>query len=159
MAGIAHAKTSAKSDGGDSTLVQPSDWNADHAITGAVSWADHELSRALIKDYAETVTSPTISSGTLTLNLENGNVFTVSLNAAITTFSVTNPPASGRAGSFTLILTADGTARAVTWGDAVKWPGGVAPTLTSANNKVDVLTFITTDAGTTWRGFVSGQNY
>jgi hypothetical protein len=29
--GIKHAKTSAKSDGSDSTLVQATDWNADHA--------------------------------------------------------------------------------------------------------------------------------
>jgi len=30
--GIAHAKVSAKSDGGDSTLVLPSDWNATHTV-------------------------------------------------------------------------------------------------------------------------------
>lgn len=29
---LKHAKTSAKSDGADATLVQPSDWNADHAV-------------------------------------------------------------------------------------------------------------------------------
>jgi hypothetical protein len=29
---LKHAKTSAKSDGADATLVQPSDWNADHVI-------------------------------------------------------------------------------------------------------------------------------
>lgn len=32
--GIAHAKVSAKADGGDATLVMPSDWNADHVFTG-----------------------------------------------------------------------------------------------------------------------------
>lgn len=31
---IAHTKVSAKSDSADSTLVQPSDWNANHTITG-----------------------------------------------------------------------------------------------------------------------------
>jgi hypothetical protein len=31
--GITHAKVSAKSDGGDATLVLPSDWNDDHVIT------------------------------------------------------------------------------------------------------------------------------
>jgi hypothetical protein len=130
-----------------------------NTFTGAQNLADNELARPLLKDYAEAVTSPAISSGTLTLNLEQGNVFTVSLNANIATLTISNPPASGRAGSFTLIFTADGTARAVTWGGAIQWPGGTAPTLTSANGKVDVLTFITTDGGTTWRGFVSGQNY
>lgn len=31
---ITHAFTSAKSDGGDATLVRPSNWNADHVLTG-----------------------------------------------------------------------------------------------------------------------------
>lgn len=31
---VKHAKTSAVADVGDSSLVQPSDWNADHALTG-----------------------------------------------------------------------------------------------------------------------------
>lgn len=29
-----HAFTSAKADGGDATVIKPSDWNADHTITG-----------------------------------------------------------------------------------------------------------------------------
>lgn len=36
MAQIKHAKTSTKSDSGDSSLIQPSDWNADHTFTGLV---------------------------------------------------------------------------------------------------------------------------
>lgn len=132
---------------------------AANVFTDEQNLADNLLTRPYIKDYAEAVTSPTISGGTLALNLENGNVFTVSLNAAITTLTISNPPATGRAGSFTLILTADGTARAVTWPAAVKWPGGTAPTLTSTNGKRDVLTFLTTDGGTAWLGSVAGQLY
>jgi hypothetical protein len=132
---------------------------AANVFTDEQNLADNLLTRPYIKDYAEVATSPTISGGTLALNLENGNVFTVSLNAAITTLTISNPPATGRAGSFTLILTADGTARAVTWPAAVKWPGGTAPTLTSTNGKRDVLTFLTTDGGTAWLGSVAGQLY
>lgn len=33
MGSVKHSKQSAKSDGGDSTLVRPSDWNQDHVIT------------------------------------------------------------------------------------------------------------------------------
>ena len=132
---------------------------AANVFTDEQNLADNLLTRPYIKDYAEVATSPTISGGTLALNLENGNVFTVSLNAAITTLTISNPPASGRAGSFTLILTADGTARAVTWPAVVKWPGGTAPTLTSTNGKRDVLTFLTTDGGTAWLGSVAGQLY
>ena len=38
MAGIKHAFTSAKSDDADTTLVRPTDWNADHTITGSVDF-------------------------------------------------------------------------------------------------------------------------
>lgn len=127
-------------------------------VGGTANFQDNTVQRPTLRDYGETRTAPTISSGALTLNLENGNVFEVALNANVTTFTISNPPASGTAGSLTLKLTADGTARTITWGSAVKWPGGTAPTLTSTNNKVDVLVFVTMDAGTTYFGFVAGQN-
>ena len=127
-------------------------------VGGTANFQDNTVQRPKLQDYGETRTAPTISSGALTLNLENGNVFEVALNASVTTFTISNPPASGTAGSLTLKLTADGTARTITWGSAVKWPGGTAPTLTSTNNKVDVLVFVTMDAGTTYYGFVAGQN-
>lgn len=127
-------------------------------VGGTANFQDNTVQRPKLQDYGETRTAPTISSGSLTLNLENGNVFEVALNANITTFTISNPPASGTAGSLTLKLTADGTARTITWGASVKWPGGTAPTLTSTNNKVDVLVFVTMDAGTTYYGFVAGQN-
>lgn len=106
----------------------------------------------------EKKTAPSISSGTLTLDCSAGNVFAVSLNANITTLTFSNVPASGTAYGLTLAFTADGTARTVTWGSAVKWPGGTAPTLTSTNAKVDIFVLTTWDGGTTWYGFTSGQN-
>ena len=130
-----------------------------NSFTGTQNLQDNELIRAKIRDYSETVSSPTISSGTLVLNLETSNIFTVSLNAAISTLTISNPPASGSGGSFTLIFTADGTARAVTWPAAIKWAGGTAPTLTSTSGKVDSFAFFTSDGGTNWQGYVGGQNF
>lgn len=43
MSGINHSKVSAKADGGDSSLVLPSDWNADHTINGDVNVNSHKL--------------------------------------------------------------------------------------------------------------------
>lgn len=37
---LKHAKTSAKADGGDASLVQPSDWNADHVIESHLDFPD-----------------------------------------------------------------------------------------------------------------------
>jgi uncharacterized protein YjbI with pentapeptide repeats len=130
-----------------------------NTFTGSQNLQDNELIRAKLRDYSETVSSPTISAGTLVLNLETSNIFTVSLNAAITTLTISNPPASGSGGSFTLIFTADGTARAVTWPASIKWAGGTAPTLTSTSGKVDSFAFFSSDGGTTWQGYVGGQNF
>lgn len=133
--------------------------NLTMAGSGTANLQDGTLLRPVIKDYGETRTTPTINVGTLTLNLENGNVFGVALNANVTTLTIQNPSASGTACSFTLAFTADGTLRTVTWGASVKWAGGVAPTLTSTNGKVDIFVFTTWDAGTTWYAFTAGQNF
>jgi hypothetical protein len=129
------------------------------APTGAVVGTTdaQTLTNKVYTGLDETRTAPTISAGTLTLDCNVGNVFSVALNANITTLSFTNVPASGIAYALTLSLTADGTARTVTWGAAVKWPGGTAPTLTSTNTKVDTFILTTWDAGTTWFAFVAGQ--
>ena len=124
----------------------------------AANLADYELIRAKLKDYSETRATPAISAGSLALNLETANFFAVSLNASVTNaIVITNPPASGSVGSFTLELTADGTARTINWG-TIKWPAGTPPTLTSTTGKRDVFVFYTADAGANWYGLVGGQN-
>lgn len=129
-----------------------------NTFTGTQALGGNLITQPKLQAYRETSTSPTISSGTLTLDLSGSNFFAVSLNAAITTLTISNTPSSSAA-SFTLELTADGTARAVTWGSAIKWAGGTAPTLTSVSGKKDVFAFYSNDGGTTWQGFVGGQNY
>lgn len=110
-----------------------------------------------VDSLSEISASATIATSTLTLSLASSSVFYVSLNSAITTFTVTDVPTYSSA--FTLIFTADGTPRSVTWGSAVTWSGGTAPTLTSTANKRDVFSFLTLNGGTNWLGFTGGQNY
>ena len=65
--------------------------------------------------------------------------------------------ASGLQSWLILRLTQDGTgSRTVTWPGSVVWPGGVAPTLSTAAAAVDILTFYSEDGGTTWYGFPTG---
>ena len=140
-------------------LATPSSANLASAVTdetgsGALVFA----TTPTLTSVKETRTAPTISGGSLTLDLAGSSVFDVSLNAAITSITISNPAASGTAHGFVLTFTADGTARAVTWPAAVKWPSGTAPTLTSTNNKKDAFVFMTTDGGTSYHGFVAGQN-
>jgi len=119
-----------------------------------------DVSSTRLTDYSEKKSAPTISSSALTLDLNNSQVFTVALNSNISTLTISNVEArANTAQGFTLILTADGTARTISWPGSVKWPSGTGPTLTSTNTKVDILSFLTPDNGTTWYGFVGGQNF
>ena len=118
--------------------------------------ADQIVQRPEMKDYAETVNAiGSIGGGTQDIDLESGNVVTGTVDTSTTTFTFSNPPASGKAGSFTLILT-NGGSQTVNWPASVDWAGGTAPTLTTAG--VDVLTFTTVDAGTIWYGFLAGAD-
>ena len=89
------------------------------------------------------------------VDFENGNVQTVTV-AGNCEFSFSNPPATGAAGTVTLIVV-NGGAHTTTWHSSVKWPGDNAPSLTSSG--VDIVSFMTIDAGTTIYGFVGGINF
>jgi hypothetical protein len=79
------------------------------------------------------------------------------LNAATVTFTFTGA-ISGEPAAMVLELTQDGTGgRLVTWPGSVVWPGGTAPTLSTAGGATDILLMETRDGGTTWYGFPTGS--
>ncbi len=127
------------------------------SLGGNLDAADYIVGKPVIKDYAEAVKAHGTTGGSITVNLEDGNVHTITLNAA-TTFTFSNPPASGKAGSLTLILNQGTTAYAVTWPSSVDWSGGSAPNLSKVSTDY-VLTFLTLDGGTKWRGWLSGSAF
>lgn len=112
----------------------------------------------LVDSYNETYVAPTSSSNATALNCEAGNVFSHTLTEN-TTFTFSNPPASGTAFGFSLKIIQDGSASGytVTWPGAVDWPAATAPTLTATASAVDQFVFYTHDGGTTWYGFTAGQ--
>jgi hypothetical protein len=107
----------------------------------------------------EDETAVTSTTNAATINCRDGNVFTHVLTEN-TTFTFSNPPASGRAYGFTLKIVQDAGASGftVTWPASVDYAGATAPTLTADANAVDVLVFYTHDGGTNWYGFVAGAN-
>ena len=123
-------------------------------IFAALNMQDSVLTRPSFKDYSFVENAVSSSSGTATYDLETGNVFTTLLSENITTVTLSNPPASGEYGEMTIIFTQDGAAGAytVTWPAAVKWPAGTAPTISTGNDAIDIVTLITRDGGTTWFG-------
>lgn len=145
-------------DGTSGTSIQNSAWTLDDS--GVMNAADGVLQRPEIKDYAETRATPSSSAGTLTLDMTTANVFEVTLTENVTTLTISNPPASGKAGSLTLILKQDATGgRTFAWPASVKSAGGTDPTISSAANAIDIYTLLTTDAGTTWYVFTGGQSF
>ena len=94
----------------------------------------------------------------LSLDLSLANVFEVTYNNNVNSFSIVNPPPTDYAGSFTLVTTGTGTPYPWNWGSAVTWSGGSAPSVTSTNGKRDIYGFISTNQGTNWYGFIGAQN-
>ena len=130
------------------------DVNGDMTLGGGIACADEVISRPRFTDYAETLNAlGDVGGGTDAIDLTAGNVVSATVSTGAQTFTFTNPPATGKAGSFTLFLT-NGGSQTVNWPAAVDWAGGSAPSLTSSG--VDVLTFTTLDAGTIWYGFAAG---
>ena len=103
--------------------------------------------------------NPTISSGTLTLDLSTGSIFTVNLSSSITTLNIINPSPTGSVSSFCLNTVGTGAAIAISWPSGVKWPSGTAPTVTTTNGKQDLYTFFTLNNGNNYFGIISGQNF
>jgi hypothetical protein len=135
--------------------------NAGLHVTGgstfgsAINFQDNQLERPKFKDYAETVNAIGTITGNTAIDFSAGNVQTVTGNGNCE-FSFTNPPATGNAGTLTLLIT-NGGANTTTWASAVKWPSNVAPSLTASG--IDILSFVTIDGGSNIYGFVGGLNF
>jgi hypothetical protein len=136
-------------------------------FSGNVNLQDNVLSRVELLDYFERYVDlgDFASKGSpIPIDLSTGQVFRTKYTLAGTGLSVTNVPDNGNANAvgFSLLFVGDGTARTMTWNignTAASWAGGVAPTYTSTLNKIDVYSFLSRDGGSTWLGFVGGQNF
>lgn len=114
---------------------------------GAVDFGDKTVKKPYFKDVSEVVSA----MDTNDMDMEVANVFTKTISGSLS-LTISNPPATGRAGTITLILTNGGTGT-ITWPTGTKWPGGSPPTLTASG--VDVIILMTIDGGTTWRAQVA----
>ena len=124
------------------------------SAAGLVNHADYQVQRPYFIDIAETVNAiGGTGGGTQDIDITAGNVVTATVDTSENTFTFSDPSATGRSCSFTLILT-NGGSQDVNWPASVDWAGGTEPTLTSSG--VDIFTFTTVDAGTIWYGFTGG---
>jgi len=106
--------------------------------------------------FSEEYAAVTSSSNAVSLDLQTAGNFSHDLTEN-TTISFTNPAASGKVSGATLRIIQGSTARTITWNSSIKWASDTAPTLSTANDAVDVFVFYTVDGGTNYYGFTAGQ--
>lgn len=92
------------------------------------------------------------SAGTVTIDCSLGNTFTLSVTAAITAWTFTNIPSSGKAFDLRVVLISDGTSRAVASPAAWNWGDNTIYTTTNiTSGKETHILASTRDGGTTWK--------
>ena len=133
------------------------------SIDAELACADQVVSRAQMKDYAETVNALGSKSAAFNIDFEDGNVQTVTISSGTFNIGLTNSLAS-HSNSVTILGTnlGAGTPSFVAGahgggGNAVVWAGGTAPTYTASGT--DVLCFTTFDGGTNFYGFAAGLDF
>lgn len=116
------------------------------------------IDNATFEAYKEKVTTVgTVSTSTYDIDTSLSNIFDITLGANVT-FTFTNPPSSGFSRPVVIILRQDGTgSRTATFTNA-KYTEGQLPTLSTGTNDIDVLSFFTVDAGTSWFGTFAMAN-
>lgn len=107
------------------------------------------------KSYNETVDA--LSGTTPSVDCEAGNFFTLTTSGN-TTFTFSNPPATGTAYAF-VVKVVGGGSYTLTWPASVVWQGGGTVPDYPLSGETYMYGFITHDGGTTWYGFLCGADF
>jgi hypothetical protein len=142
------------------------DLQSNKASTNAnVNFSDYVVSKAVLKDTAETVyPHGTVSSGAVTLNHENGHYQTLTITAN-TTFTFLNFPSTGTLGRIILDITVQPTSTgvltfpsAVIKADNVHGSDGTSDQVTTGLGRF-LFEFMSPDGGTTVLMHQLGKQY
>ena len=110
------------------------------------------------RDFVETVREPRYQGGSATLEINLANNFTMNFSGATSYILGLSGAPSASGDAYGCTLTLDTTSMvALVWDASIKWSTGIAPVL--AVDSTYVFTFLTTDNGTTFKGFVGGQAF
>ena len=128
-------------------------------MSGTIAADDQQITKPRLTDYSETINAIGSVSAATNIDLEDGNVQSLTVTSGTFNIGITNA-LSSYSNSVTLIGTNLGTGT-ISWysgahdggGNVVQWAGGTAPTLTSSGT--DILTFTTFNGGTNWYGFAA----
>jgi hypothetical protein len=116
------------------------------------------IDNSTLEAYRETITTVgTVSTSTYNIDTSLSNIFDITLGNNVT-FTFTNPPASGYSRPVVIVLRQDGNGNRTATFTNAKYTEGQTPTLSTGASDIDVLTFFTVDAGTSWFGTFAMAN-
>lgn len=108
---------------------------------------------ALVVTDRTTVTPVTSSSGAVTLNYALGDYFTLALSENVTSWTISNPPGSGKGFTLMVQITQDATPRTVSKPGTTA--GGAALDVSTGSGDIDVLAITSFDNATTLRSSIA----
>ena len=134
------------------------------SLNGANDFSGNTITDAELKDNSETVYAHGTTSGTITVNHENGHYQTLTTSGAIT-LSFSNLPSNNKLGRIILDVNVVSTGHTITVPSAVKIAGNVtggdgsSKQITVTTSGRYMYEFMTPDAGTTILMHQLGDNY
>ena len=112
------------------------------------------------KGISEEAVTVTQGSGTVTLDLAQGNFFELTLTANVTGWTFSNLATSGTASSWIIKITQHASsAKTVAYPSAVKWSGGFDHVMSTATGSIDIVSMFTIDGGTTIYANIVGKGF
>ena len=102
----------------------------------------------------------------VTIDLAIAQSFKLTVDEAVTSFTLKNPPSGSTAFSVKILQDSTGYSVGIdTFNDnggsaiPVYWPAAVTPDVTTTASKTDIYSFMTFDSGSSLYGVVGGQNF
>ena len=112
------------------------------------------------KGISEEAVTVTQGSGTVTLDLAQGNFFEFTLTENVTGWTFSNLATSGTASSWIIKITQHASsAKTVAYPSAVKWAGGTDHVMSTATGSIDIVSMFTIDGGTTVYANIVGKAF
>ena len=112
------------------------------------------------KGISEEAVTVTQGSGTVTLDLAQGNFFEFTLTANVTGWTFSNLATSGTASSWIIKITQHASsAKTVAYPAGVKWAGGTDHVMSTATGAIDIVSMFTMDAGANIYATVVGKAF
>ena len=112
------------------------------------------------KGISEEAVTVTQGSGTVTLDLAQGNFFEFTLTENVTGWTFSNLAASGTASSWIIKITQHASsAKTIAYPAAIKWAGGTDHVMSTATGSIDIVSMFTIDSGTAIYANIVGKAF